>query len=321
MTDNLQAALDRVDKAFGAGAVMKMGDDSFRQVEAISSGSIALDQCLGIGGYPKGRIVEAFGPPSSGKSTLALHAAASVQREGGKVLYVDAEHALDPTYCRALGVDVDELLISQPDTGEQAWSIVDMLVESGEISLVVLDSIAAMIPRAELQGDPGDSHVGLSARLNSQAMRRISGRLHNTNCTAFLINQLRASIAPFGPSEITTGGKAIPFYASVRMDVRRSDAVKQGEERVGDLVKIKVVKNKVSPPHRHCTVEIAYGKGIYREAELLDLGVAHNIVDKRGAWYYFDGNQIGQGKPKAAAALESDPDTAQAIETLIREKL
>jgi recombination protein RecA len=319
---SLQEALAQIDKNFGTGSIMRMGENDVRPIESIPTGSIALDRALGVGGFPRGRIIEVYGPESSGKTTVALHAVANAQRSGGTAAFIDAEHALDPVYARALGVDVDQLLISQPDTGEQALEIANLLVKSGEISILVIDSVAALVPRAELEGDMGDSHVGLHARLMSQAMRKITGALHSTNTTAIFFNQLREKIGVmFGPSETTTGGKALRFYASVRCDVRRIETLKEGTESVGNRTRVKVVKNKVSPPHKIAEFDIVYGEGISREAELVDLGVQTGVLKKSGAWFSLKGTNIGQGKPKTVLWLKENPQEANEIESLIREAL
>lgn len=315
----LESALAQIDKQFGQGSIMRMGDQDAKPIEAIPTGSIALDAALGIGGLPRGRICEVYGPESSGKTTLTLHAIANAQRAGLAAAFVDAEHALDPIYARALGVDVDNLLISQPDTAEQSLEIMDMLVKTGEVGIIVVDSVAALLPRAELEGDMGDSHVGLLARLMSQAMRKLTGSLHSTNTTAIFINQLREKIGVmFGPSETTTGGKALKFYASVRMDVRRIETLKEGTEAVGNRTRVKVVKNKCAPPHRIAEFDIVYGTGISREAELIDLGVAKGAVQKSGAWFKYGDTQLGQGKKKSVEWLLEHPETANEIEGLIR---
>lgn len=315
---SLKEALAQIDKNFGTGSVMRLGDDP-KPVDVIPSGSLALDQALGIGGYPRGRVVELFGPESSGKSTLCLHAVANAQKIGS-VAYMDTEHSLDPKYAKALGVDVDNLIVSQPDTAEQALEIVDMLVKSGEISLVVIDSVAALVSRSELEGDMGDAHVGLIARLMSQAMRKLTGILHETNTCTLWVNQLRERIGTmgYGPSETTTGGRALKFYSSVRLDVRRIATEKTGEEATGNRTKVKVVKNKLAAPHRSCEFSIIYGEGISREAELLDIASTLNIVQKKGAWYAMGDQQLGQGKSKAVAYLKANPATADSIESAIR---
>lgn len=320
---SLDAALSQIDKMFGDGTIRRLGDDAVTPIEVIPTGSIALDKALGCGGYPRGRIVEIFGPESSGKSSLCLHAAANAQKAGGNVVYIDVEHSLDPTYAKAIGVDIDNLIITQPSTGEQALEIVDAVTKTGEVALVIIDSVAALVPRAELDGDMGDSHVGLHARLMSQAMRRLTGVLDQTKTCSIWVNQLREKIGTmgYGPNETTTGGRALRFYASQRLDVRRISTVKQGDEAVANQTRIKVVKNKLAPPHKQCEVEIEYGVGISRPAELINLGSQLGIVKKSGAWYSYQGSNIGQGKPKAAEWLLEHPDEAAIIETAIREGL
>jgi recombination protein RecA len=318
----LELALAQIDKQFGKGSVMRLGDRPHVQMEVIPTGSIALDVALGIGGLPRGRVVEVYGPESSGKTTVALHAVANVQRAGGIAAFIDAEHALDPDYAKALGVDTDALLVSQPDTGEQALEIVDMLVRSGAIDVIVIDSVAALVPRAEIEGEMGDSHVGLQARLMSQALRKITGILSNSNTTAIFINQLREKIGVmFGSPETTTGGRALKFYASVRLDVRRIESLKDGTDVVGNRTRVKVVKNKVAAPFKQAEFDIMYGKGISREGSLIDVGVEQNIIRKSGAWYTYDGDQLGQGKEKAREFLKENPDVAAEIEKKILEKL
>ncbi|HHC08015.1 MAG TPA: recombinase RecA [Actinobacteria bacterium] len=308
---NLEMALTQIERQFGKGAVMKLGDEEIRRIDAISTGALSLDLALGIGGVPRGRIVEIYGPESSGKTTLALHVVAEAQRNGGIAAFVDAEHALDPVYARAIGVDVDELLIAQPDTGEQALEIADMLIRSGALDVVVIDSVAALVPRAELEGDMGDSHVGLQARLMSQALRKLAGTINRSQTTAIFINQLREKIGVmFGSPETTPGGRALKFYASVRIDVRRIEAIKQGTENVGNRVRAKVVKNKVAPPFRVAEFDIMFGEGISREGSLLDVAVEEGIVRKAGAWYTFDGDQLGQGRERAKEFLRENPEIA-----------
>lgn len=308
--------MDQILKNFGVGTAMRLGDVPSTAAGIIPTGSIALDRALGIGGYPRGRIVEIFGPESAGKSTLALHAVANAQKTGTAV-YVDAEHSLDPEYGRALGVDVDELIVTQPSTGEEALEIVDLFVKSGGIDLIVVDSVAALVPRAELENDFGSANVGLHARLMSQAMRKLTGVLHGTNTCAIFINQLRALIQPFGPSETTTGGKALRFYASIRMDVRRIETEKTGDEATGNRTRVKVVKNKCAPPHRQAEFTIQYGEGISRGREILDLGVDAGLIKKSGAWLSYGDVQIGQGKTKSIAFLGENPDIADEIEGLL----
>ena len=315
----LEAALAQIEKAHGKGSVMRLGDQAFGQMESIPTGSVALDIALGIGGLPRGRIVEIYGPESSGKTTVALHAIASAQAEGGICAFIDAEHALDPTYARALGVDTDSLLVSQPDNGEQALEIADTLVRSGALELIVIDSVAALTPRAEIEGEMGDNHVGLQARLMSQALRKMTGALKNANTTAIFINQLREKIGVmFGNPETTTGGRALKFYASVRLDVRRIEALKDGGEVVGNRTRVKVVKNKVAPPFKRAEFDILYGKGISREGSLLDMGVDAGIVRKAGAWFTYGDDQLGQGKENARAFLVAHPDVADEIDNRIR---
>ena len=316
----LDAALAQIERQFGKGSVMRLGDEGRAPIDVIPTGSIALDIALGIGGLPRGRIVEIYGPESSGKTTVALHAIANVQAQGGLAAFIDAEHALDPDYAQRLGVDLDNLYVSQPDTGEQALEIADTLVRSGAIDLIVIDSVAALVPRAEIEGEMGDSHVGLQARLMSQALRKMAGALSNTGTTAIFINQLREKIGVmFGSPETTTGGKALKFYSSVRLDVRRIETLKGGTEAVGNRTRIKVVKNKVSPPFKQAEFDILYGEGISREGEIVEMGVAHKLVDKAGAWYSYKGEKIGQGKDNAREFLKANPEIAQEIEARIRE--
>ena len=318
----LAAALGQIEKQFGKGAVMRMGDHERQAIPAISTGSLGLDIALGIGGLPKGRIVEIYGPESSGKTTLTLSVIAEAQKLGATCAFVDAEHALDPDYAGKLGVNVDDLLVSQPDTGEQALEITDMLVRSNAIDVIIVDSVAALVPKAEIEGEMGDMHVGLQARLMSQALRKITGNIKNANCLVIFINQIRMKIGVmFGSPETTTGGNALKFYASVRLDIRRTGAVKEGEEVVGSETRVKVVNNKVAPPFRQAEFQILYGKGIYRNGEIIDLGVQQGLVEKSGAWYSYKGNKIGQGKANAAKYLEDNQEVAREIEGLIREKL
>ena len=318
----LAAALGQIEKQFGKGAVMRMGDHERQAIPAISTGSLGLDIALGIGGLPKGRIVEIYGPESSGKTTLTLQVIAEAQKQGATCAFVDAEHALDPDYAGKLGVNVDDLLVSQPDTGEQALEITDMLVRSNAIDVIIVDSVAALVPKAEIEGEMGDMHVGLQARLMSQALRKITGNIKNANCLVIFINQIRMKIGVmFGSPETTTGGNALKFYASVRLDIRRTGAVKEGDEVVGSETRVKVVKNKVSPPFRQAEFQILYGKGIYRNGEIIDLGVQQSLVEKSGAWYSYQGNKIGQGKANAAKFLEDNPQVAREIEGQIRDKL
>ncbi|MFW6010237.1 MAG: recombinase RecA [Actinomycetota bacterium] len=318
----LELALANIEKQFGKGSLMKLGDQVAVKVPAIPSGALSLDIALGIGGLPRGRVVEIYGPESSGKTTVALHAVAEAQRAGGIAAFIDAEHALDPTYADALGVDVNELLVSQPDNGEQALEIADMLVRSGGVDIVVIDSVAALTPRAEIEGEMGDSHVGLQARLMSQALRKLSGSLKRSNTTAVFINQLREKVGVmFGSPETTPGGRALKFYSSVRLDVRRIETLKDGTEAVGNRVRVKVVKNKVAPPFRQAEFDIVYGEGISKEGSLIDVGVDEGIVRKAGAWYTYDGEQLGQGKEKARLFLKENTDLAAEIEKRIKEKL
>ncbi|WP_446724959.1 recombinase RecA [Nocardiopsis sp. N85] len=318
----LETALAQIERQFGKGSVMRLGDDDRPPIESIPSGAIALDVALGIGGLPRGRIVEIYGPESSGKTTVALHAVANAQKAGGIAAFVDAEHALDPDYAGKIGVDTDNLLLSQPDTGEQALEIVDMLIRSGAVSVIVIDSVAALVPRAEIEGEMGDSHVGLQARLMSQALRKIAGALHQTNTTAIFINQLREKVGVmFGSPETTSGGRALKFYSSVRLDVRRIETLKDGTDAVGNRTRVKVVKNKVAPPFKQAEFDILYGVGISREGSLIDLGVENGIVRKSGAWYTYDGTQLGQGKENARNFLRENSDIANEVEKKIKEKL
>ena len=318
----LDVALAQIDKQHGKGAVMRLGDRAAAPIEVIPTGSIALDVALGIGGLPRGRVVEIYGPESSGKTTVALHAVANAQAAGGIAAFIDAEHALDPDYARALGVDTDALLVSQPDTGEQALEIMDMLIRSGAIDIVVVDSVAALVPRAEIEGEMGDSHVGLQARLMSQALRKITGALSNSGTTAIFINQLREKIGVmFGSPETTTGGKALKFYASVRLDVRRIETLKDGAEAVGNRTRVKVVKNKVAPPFKQAEFDIVYGEGISREGSLIDVGVEQGLIKKSGAWYTYESDQLGQGKENVRNFMRDNPDLADEIEKRIKEKL
>ena len=316
----LAAALGQIEKQFGKGSVMRMGDGtSIANIEAISTGSLGLDIALGIGGVPKGRVVEIYGPESSGKTTLTLHIVAEAQKGGGTCAFVDAEHALDPQYAEKLGVDMDELLVSQPDTGEQALEITDMLVRSGAVDVVVIDSVAALTPKAEIEGDMGDSHVGLQARLMSQALRKLTANIKRSNCIVIFINQIRMKIGVmFGSPETTTGGNALKFYSSVRMDIRRIGAIKRGDEVVGNETRVKVVKNKVAPPFKQVEFQILYGEGISREGEIIDLGVKHGFVEKSGAWYSYNGGRIGQGKDNVRKFLKENPEMAADIEGRIR---
>lgn len=318
----LKAALSQIERQFGKGSVMRMGDGQRERIPAISTGSLTLDIALGVGGLPRGRIVEIFGPESSGKTTLTLQAIAECQKGGGTAAFIDAEHALDPIYAQKLGVNIDDLIISQPDTGEQALEIADMLVRSGAVDLLVVDSVAALTPKAEIEGDMGDHHVGLQARLMSQALRKITGNIKRSNCIAIFINQIRMKIGVmFGNPETTTGGNALKFYASVRLDIRRTGSIKQGDEVVGNETRVKVVKNKVAPPFKQAEFQIMYGKGIYHMGEILDLGVKQGLIDKSGAWYSYQGNKIGQGRANAAAYLGEHQTISQEVELKIREAL
>ncbi|HEV8555413.1 MAG TPA: recombinase RecA [Actinophytocola sp.] len=318
----LELALAQIDKNFGKGSVMRLGDESRAPIEVIPTGAIALDVALGIGGLPRGRVVEIYGPESSGKTSLALHAVANAQKAGGIAAFIDAEHALDPEYAKALGVDTDALLVSQPDTGEQALEIADMLIRSGALDILVIDSVAALVPRAEIEGEMGDNHVGLQARLMSQALRKIAGALNNSGTTAIFINQLREKIGVmFGSPETTTGGKALKFYASVRLDVRRIETLKDGGEAVGNRTRVKVVKNKVAPPFKQAEFDILYGHGVSREGSLIDMGVEQGILRKSGAWYTYEGDQLGQGKENARKFLRDNPDVANEVEKRIKDKL
>ena len=318
----LEQALAQIDKQFGKGSVMRLGDEGRTPIEVIPTGSITLDLALGIGGLPRGRVVEIYGPESSGKTTVALHAIASAQKAGGIAAFIDAEHALDPEYAAKLGVDIDALLVSQPDTGEQALEISDMLVRSSAIDIIVIDSVAALVPRAEIEGEMGDSHVGLQARLMSQALRKMTGALKGTGTTAIFINQLREKIGVmFGSPETTTGGRALKFYSSIRLDVRRIETLKDGTEPVGNRTRVKVVKNKVAPPFKQAEFDILYGIGISREGGLIDLGVEEGLVRKSGAWYTYEGDQLGQGKENARAFLRDNPDLTDELEKRLKEKL
>jgi recombination protein RecA len=318
----LEAALAQIDKQYGKGSVMRLGEEVRAPIEVIPTGSIALDVALGIGGLPRGRVIEIYGPESSGKTTVALHAIANAQASGGICAFIDAEHALDPDYAAKLGVDTDALLVSQPDNGEQALEIADMLVRSGALSLIVIDSVAALTPRAEIEGEMGDSHVGLQARLMSQALRKMTGALNNANTTAIFINQLREKIGVmFGSPETTTGGRALKFYSSVRLDVRRIETLKDGQEMVGNRTRVKVVKNKVAPPFKQAEFDILYGQGISREGSLIDLGVEAGIIRKAGAWFTYDADQLGQGRENARNYLRANPDLANELEKKIKERM
>ena len=318
----LDAALSQIEKQFGKGAVMKLGDNNAKMaVEVVPTGSLSLDLALGVGGLPKGRIVEVYGPESSGKTTVALHMVAEVQKRGGIAGYVDAEHAMDPTYAKALGVDIDNLYISQPDDGEQALEITETMVRSGAIDIVIVDSVAALVPRAEIEGEMGDSHMGLQARLMSQALRKLTGITNKSNCTVVFINQLREKIGvTFGNPETTTGGRALKFYSSIRMEIRKADVLKQGTEIVGNRTKVKVAKNKVAPPFRTAEFDIIYGKGISKEGDILDLAADVDIVNKSGAWYAYEGNKIGQGRENAKTYLRENPLVCEEVEAKVREK-
>jgi len=319
---SLATALAQIDKQYGKGSVMRLGDEARAPIDVIPTGSIALDIALGIGGLPRGRIVEIYGPESSGKTTVALHAVANAQKAGGIAAFIDAEHALDPDYARNLGVDTDALLVSQPDTGEQALEITDMLIRSGALDIIVIDSVAALVPRAEIEGEMGDSHVGLQARLMSQALRKITGALSHSKTTAIFINQLREKIGVmFGSPETTTGGKALKFYSSVRLDVRRIETLKDGSEPIGNRTKCKVAKNKLAAPFKIAEFDIIYGSGISKEGGLIDMGVEQGFVRKAGAWYTYEGDQLGQGKENARAFLRDNPDLADELEKRIKEKL
>jgi recombination protein RecA len=313
-------ALRNIEKQFGKGSIMKLGESTHMQIEAISSGALALDIALGVGGFPRGRIIEVFGPESSGKTTVALHAIASVQKNGGTAAFIDAEHALDPAYAGKLGINIDELLLSQPDTGEQALEIAEALVRSGAVDIIVIDSVAALVPKAEIEGDMGDSHVGLQARLMSQALRKLSGAINKSKVIAIFINQLREKVGVmFGNPEVTPGGRALKFYSTIRLDVRRIDSIKQGNDVVGNRTRIKVVKNKVAPPFKQAEVDIMYGEGISKEGSLIDIGTEMDIVDKSGAWYSFDGERLGQGRENAKQYLKDNPKVTDVIEKKIRE--
>jgi len=318
----IDAALAQIERQFGKGSLMRMGDQTRAPIEVIPTGAIALDIALGVGGLPRGRVIEIYGPESSGKTTVALHAVANAQRAGGLAGFIDAEHALDPDYAKALGVDTENLYISQPDNGEQALEIADTLIRSGALDIIVIDSVAALVPRAEIEGEMGDSHVGLQARLMSQALRKLTGALNHSKTTAIFINQLREKVGVmFGSPETTTGGRALKFYASVRLDVRRIETLKDGQEAVANRTRVKVVKNKVAPPFRQAEFDIVYGEGISREGGLIDMGVEHGFVRKSGAWYTYESGQLGQGKENARTYLKDNPDIANEIEKKIKEKL
>lgn len=319
----LDAALGQIEKQFGKGSIMRMGDQgAVRDIAAVSTGSLGLDIALGIGGLPRGRVVEIYGPESSGKTTLTLHVIAEMQKLGGTAAFVDAEHALDPQYAEKLGVDVDNLLVSQPDTGEQALEITDSLVRSGAVDIVVVDSVAALTPKAEIEGDMGDSHMGLQARLMSQALRKLTGNIKRTNTLVIFINQIRMKIGVmFGNPETTTGGNALKFYASVRLDIRRIGSIKKGDEILGNETRVKIVKNKVAPPFKQVEFDILYGEGISRQGEVIDLGVKEKLIDKAGAWYSYQGQKIGQGKDNVRQFLKDNPDIYETLQTQIKEKL
>ncbi|MFC4103494.1 recombinase RecA [Paenibacillus xanthanilyticus] len=316
----LEMALRQIEKQFGKGSIMKLGESANMTVETVSSGSLALDIALGIGGFPRGRIIEIYGPESSGKTTVALHAIAEVQRSGGQAAFIDAEHALDPLYASKLGVNIDELLLSQPDTGEQALEIAEALVRSGAVDIIVIDSVAALVPKAEIEGEMGDSHVGLQARLMSQALRKLSGAISKSKTIAIFINQLREKVGVmFGNPETTPGGRALKFYSSVRLDVRRVETIKQGNDMVGNRTRVKVVKNKVAPPFKQAEVDIMYGEGISKEGSIIDIGVEMDIVQKSGAWFSFNGERLGQGRENAKQFLKDHKDISSVIEKQIRE--
>ena len=316
----LEQVLQDIEKQFGKGSIMKLGEETHNEIDVVSSGSLTLDIALGVGGYPKGRIIEIYGPESSGKTTFALEAIAEVQKAGGRAAFIDAEHALDPVYAKNLGVDINELLLSQPDTGEQALEICEALVRSEAINIVVIDSVAALVPQAEIEGEMGDSHVGLQARLMSQALRKLSGTINKTNTIAIFINQLREKVGVlFGNPETTPGGRALKFYSTIRLDVRRGEQIKNGDNVIGNKTNVKVVKNKVAPPFKTAQVEIMYGTGVSREAEILDLASEIGIVDKSGAWYAYKGEKIGQGKENAKAFLRDNPTIKEEIEQKVRE--
>ena len=318
----LADAFKTIEKAYGKGSIMKLGDQTLEKIDVIPSGSIALDVALGAGGYPKGRIIEIYGPESSGKTTFALHAIAEAQKNGGYAAFIDAEHALDPTYAKALGVDIDNLILSQPDNGEQALEIVEALVRSDAIDIIVIDSVAALVPKAEIEGDMGSSYIGLQARLMSQAMRKLAGIINKTKTVAIFINQIREKVGVlFGSPETTSGGRALKFYATIRLDIRRVDQIKQGTEAVGNLVRVKVVKNKVAPPFKTAEIDLIYGKGISREGEILDIAANLEIVEKSGAWFSYNGERLGQGRENVKQLLKENPTLASELEHKIREKL
>ncbi|GGN63070.1 recombinase RecA [Oceanobacillus indicireducens] len=315
----LDMALRQIEKQFGKGSIMKLGEEQNQQIATIPSGSLALDVALGIGGYPRGRVIEIYGPESSGKTTFALHAIAEAQRQGGQAAFIDAEHALDPTYARVLGVNTDELLLSQPDTGEQALEITEALVRSGAVDIIVVDSVAALVPKAEIEGEMGDSHMGLQARLMSQALRKLSGAINKSNATAIFINQVREKIGVmFGNPETTPGGRALKFYSSVRLEVRRAETLKQGNEMIGNRTRVKVVKNKVAPPFKQAEVDIMYGEGISKEGEIIDVGADLDIVQKSGAWYSYKGERLGQGRENAKTFMKENPEIFEEVNREIR---
>ncbi|MFA6627611.1 MAG: recombinase RecA [Bacilli bacterium] len=319
---NLEEAFKQIEKQFGKGSIMKLGDKSVEDMDVISTGSLALDAAIGVGGYPRGRVIEIYGPESSGKTTFALHAIAQAQKAGGYAAFIDAEHALDPRYAKKLGVDIDNLVLSQPDTGEQALEIVEYLVRSNAVDLVVIDSVAALVPKVEIDGDMGDSHIGLQARLMSQAMRKLSGIISKTNTVVIFINQIREKVGVmFGSPETTSGGRALKFYATVRLDIRRVEQIKQGDAAIGNITRVKVVKNKVAPPFRMCNIELIFGEGISREAELIDLGVAFDIMKKSGSWFSYGEERIGQGRENVKKYLKENPNLANDIEVKIKEAL
>ncbi|MBQ3419260.1 MAG: recombinase RecA [Erysipelotrichaceae bacterium] len=319
---SLEEALKKIEKEFGKGSIMRLGDRANLDIDTISTGSIAIDYCLGVGGLPRGRIIEIYGPESSGKTTLALQAIAECQKDGGKAAFIDAEHAIDPRYAKALGVDVDELILSQPDSGEQALEITEVLIRSGAIDLIVVDSVAALVPQAELDGEMGDSNIGLHARLMSKAMRKLAGAMNANNCTTIFINQLREKVGVmFGNPETTTGGRALKFYASIRLEVRKSEAIKKGTEIIGNKVNVKVSKNKVAPPFKGCQVEIYYGEGISHVSEIINLGVELGIIEKSGSWFAYNGEKIGQGSEAVRAYLLANPDIDKTITEQIKEQL
>ena len=316
----LSEALKQIEKQYGKGSIMKLGEHASVDVDSISTGSLAIDHCLGVGGLPRGRIIEIYGPESSGKTTLALQCIAECQKEGGKAAFIDAEHAIDPRYAKALGVDVDELILSQPDSGEQALEITEVLIKSGAIDLIVVDSVAALVPQAELDGEMGESNIGLHARLMSKAMRKLAGAMNTNKCTTIFINQLREKVGiMFGNPEVTTGGRALKFYSTIRMEVRKSEAIKDGSEVIGNKVNVKVAKNKVAPPFKTCTVEIYYGKGISHQAELINLGVEFGIIEKSGSWFSYNGDKIGQGADAVKKYLEANPDIDKKITEQLKE--